>query len=160
MASLRDINIDLLFELISYLSAADLANLAQTTKHYGSVFFLYLYRSITTNALHTLTDVNSLTAMLCDDLLASYVRQIRLDPDDSHVDSLALKAGMSLIDRYIRCPNPQLLTLRSSTFSICDTFKSSPVRLCPQELRLVGPFINKHERRSLSIIVRCIRQPC
>ncbi|KAJ3929521.1 MAG: hypothetical protein NXY57DRAFT_1040753, partial [Lentinula lateritia] len=121
MASLRDINIDLLFELISYLSAADLANLAQTTKHYGSVFFLYLYRSITTNALHTLTDVNSLTAMLCDDLLASYVRQIRLDPDDSHVDSLALKAGI-------------------------------PVRLCPQELRLVGPFINKHERRSLSII--------
>ncbi|KAJ3868086.1 hypothetical protein EV359DRAFT_60921 [Lentinula novae-zelandiae] len=67
MASLRDINIDLLFELISYLSAADLANLAQTTKHYGSVFF-------------------------------------------------------------------------------------PPVRLRPQELRLVGPFIDKHERRSLSII--------
>ncbi|KAJ3893023.1 hypothetical protein GG344DRAFT_64107 [Lentinula edodes] len=37
--------------------------------------------------------------------------------------------------------------------AFCDTFKSCPLRLRPRELRLVGPFIDKHERRSLSIIL-------
>ncbi|KAJ3871443.1 hypothetical protein F5051DRAFT_446181 [Lentinula edodes] len=93
MASLPDMNIDLLHELASYLSVKDLANMAQTTKRFGSHFFPYVYRCITANAFYMLTDVNSLTSSLCNDVLASYVRRISLEPNNSRVDAKTLQAG-------------------------------------------------------------------